>query len=239
MSKRKDTQAEDVPKSRMTAVRWKRFLELTIAGCKRAEAEKDVGLTSYCVQQHLITDNKAKEEYEEAQQSWRRSEQDPEVIEGVLESIMQGKTMAKACAPYVVEPATVYSWILNDTIWREKYETAREVGAEFWLDQTMDIANDGSNDTYLDDNGNARTAYDVVQRSKLRVDNLWRAMSKMNYKRYGDKQQVDQHVTQHVDQVEALDKARRRKEKAAQKRKDKREGVQAQAETQEERPPVH
>ena len=223
MAKRKTTKGEDVPKSGMTAALWKRFLELIIAGCKRAEAEKDVGLSSYCVQQHLITNSKAKEEYAAAQLAWMRSEQDPEVIEGVLAGIMAGLTMGKACAPFMIEPSKVYNWILKDPIWNEEYENAREIQAEKMLDDALDIAADGTNDLGVDAKGNVRTDHDVIQRSKLRVDQRRWQMGKMNFKRYGDKQQVDQHITQHVDQVEVLDKARRRKDAAAQKRKDTRD----------------
>ena len=64
-------------------------------------------------------------------------------------------------------------------------------------------------------------------------------MGKMNFKRYGDKQQVEQHITQHVDQVEVLDKARQRKDKAAQQRKDAREATASKEIVDPAAPTVH
>lgn len=53
-------------------------------------------------------------------------------------------------------------------------------------DGTRDIAYDGRNDTYRDDEGRVRVDYDVVARSKLRVENDWKYLAKMD-KRYHDK----------------------------------------------------
>ena len=54
-------------------------------------------------------------------------------------------------------------------------------------DEILAISDDGLNDTYTDDDGNVRTATDVVARSRLRVDSRKWMLSKMLPKVYGDK----------------------------------------------------
>lgn len=60
------------------------------------------------------------------------------------------------------------------------------------IEEADDIADDGSNDTYIDDDGNVKVNHDVIQRSKLRVEQRrWHA-SKLRPKKYGDRIQVEE-----------------------------------------------
>lgn len=69
----------------------------------------------------------------------------------------------------------------------KQYARAREAQADAMLEEIMEIADEGTNDTYEDENGNERTNQDVIARSRLRVDARKWAMSKMAPKKYGDK----------------------------------------------------
>lgn len=69
----------------------------------------------------------------------------------------------------------------------EMYARARERQADKLVADMIQIADDGSNDTYIDDNGNQKTDQDVVARSRLRVEARKWLAGKMNAKRYGDK----------------------------------------------------
>lgn len=83
--------------------------------------------------------------------------------------------------------STVFLWLSKDTAFSEQYARAREAQAEALLEDILEIADDGTNDTYLDENGNPRTDHDVVARSRLRVDTRKWAMSKLKPRRYGEK----------------------------------------------------
>lgn len=102
------------------------------------------------------------------------------------------------------EASTVYGWLLEaeaakakpedertkdeaaKVTFLEQYARARSIQADILAEETVDIADDGHNDTYLDDDGNRRTDYDVIQRSKLRVDaRKWYA-GKVAPKKYGE-----------------------------------------------------
>lgn len=54
-------------------------------------------------------------------------------------------------------------------------------------DELVEIADDGTNDTYEDDEGKVKTNYDVLGRSKLRSDVRQWLLSKALPKVYGNK----------------------------------------------------
>jgi hypothetical protein len=80
----------------------------------------------------------------------------------------------------------VCRWLFDDKEFQEKYVQAKALCAEKYADEIVDIADDGENDTYVDENGNQRTDHDVVQRSRLRVDARKWVASKLLPKVYGD-----------------------------------------------------
>jgi hypothetical protein len=87
----------------------------------------------------------------------------------------------------------VFRWLASNQIFREQYAHAREVQAESWADDIIEISDDGVNDTYKDEDGHERTNQDVIARSRLRVDTRKWLMARMAPKKYGDK--ITQEVT--------------------------------------------
>lgn len=90
----------------------------------------------------------------------------------ILEGLHNGKSLIAVCKEAGVAPRTVSGWKRKDETFRAAYARAREEGAESLVELAQEIANDGSNDTYTDDEGHTRTDHDVIARSKLRVDTL-------------------------------------------------------------------
>jgi len=79
----------------------------------------------------------------------------------------------------------------NHQAFCDQYVRAREAQADRLAEEILEIADDGSNDTYTDENGNERTNQEVVARSRLRVDARKWLASKMAPKKYGDKIQQE------------------------------------------------
>jgi hypothetical protein len=91
------------------------------------------------------------------------------------------------CAEGSPAESTVRAWALDDIEgFAAQYTRAREIGYERLADEILEISDDGSNDTYQTDNGEA-TNHDVIARSRLRVDSRKWMLSKMLPKKYGDK----------------------------------------------------
>lgn len=83
---------------------------------------------------------------------------------------------------------TVRSWAKDeDHPFAPQYAKARQEGYERMAEELLEIADDGSNDTYTDEDGNEHTHYDVIARSRLRVDTRKWLLSKCLPKIYGDK----------------------------------------------------
>lgn len=72
----------------------------------------------------------------------------------------------------------------------QRYAQAREDQADYLADQIVEISDDGRNDTYVDEKGRTKVDWDVVQRSKLRVDARKWVAAKLKPKRYGDRLQT-------------------------------------------------
>lgn len=118
----------------------------------------------------------------------------PELIDRICQQIADGKSVRTICAQDDMPGmSTIFEWLAKDSGFAEQYARARDMQADKYAEEIIQIADDGINDTYLDEDGNARTDHDVIARSRLRVDaRKWYA-SKLAPKKYGDR--VMQEVT--------------------------------------------
>lgn len=81
---------------------------------------------------------------------------------------------------------TVFRWLSGNPEFRHQYAQARESQAEAIADEILEISDDGTNDTQVDENGFERVNHDHIARSKLRVDSRKWLLSKLAPKKYGD-----------------------------------------------------
>jgi hypothetical protein len=81
---------------------------------------------------------------------------------------------------------TVCRWALKAPF-SEQYARAREIGYALMADDLLEIADDGRNDKFSDDDGHVMVDHDVIARSRLRVDTRKWLLSKCLPKIYGDK----------------------------------------------------
>jgi hypothetical protein len=85
----------------------------------------------------------------------------------------------------------VLLWVTeNREGFSDQYARARQAQAFGLADEILEIADDGSNDTYATDSGEM-TNYDVIARSRLRVDTRKWYLARVLPKLFGDKQQVE------------------------------------------------
>lgn len=118
-----------------------------------------------------------------------------DIANQICAGLMEGKSLRRVClADNMPSRTTVFEWLAANKEFADQYTRAREVQADVYAEDTIDIADDGSNDTYLDEDGNPRTDHDVIARSRLRVDaRRWYA-GKIRPKKYGDKVDVNHGV---------------------------------------------
>ena len=113
----------------------------------------------------------------------------PELAAVICARLAKGDSLRSICnTEGMPARSTVVDWIINDKEgFSAQYARARDVGLDEMADELFDIADDSTQDTIMDDNGNERTNSEVVARSRLRVDTRKWYLSKLAPKKYGDK----------------------------------------------------
>ncbi|WP_322979131.1 hypothetical protein [Pseudomonas sp. C11] len=105
-------------------------------------------------------------------------------------AIAEGMSLRSACAlPGMPDVSTVIRWLADEerAEFCAQYARAREDRADLLAEEILQIADDGRNDTQVDEDGNVFVDHDVIARSRLRVDARKWLASKMAPKKYGDK----------------------------------------------------
>lgn len=100
----------------------------------------------------------------------------PELGERICDLTAAGVTMTKLCTlEGMPTRMTLWRWLSGRVEgvppdFRERFNEARNLHLAFMASEILDIADDGSNDTYIDEKGNRRIDSDVIARSRLRVE---------------------------------------------------------------------
>lgn len=121
----------------------------------------------------------------------------PELGELICRRIASGETVrAIGRDPEMPDESTIRGWALdNKDGFFPQYTRAVQIRAGVWAEEIIEIADDGSNDTYTDPNtGMEKMNPEVVARSRLRVDTRKWMLSKVLPKVYGDKMDVSHGV---------------------------------------------
>lgn len=127
----------------------------------------------------------------------RPSKYTPELAREICRQLVEGKSLKKICDPEGMPyDSTVRDWIIDDREgFHAQYMRAIQARAITWGEEILTVADDGSNDTYIDPNtGQERMNAEVVARSRLRVDTRKWLLSKMLPKIYADKIDVNHGV---------------------------------------------
>lgn len=124
-------------------------------------------------------------------------EQKENILNAIFESIENGNSLRKSLIENKLSSSTFFIWIEEDKEKSKQYARATELRAEALLDEMMDIVDDTSSDYVGMDIGEGEASeivldkkpnYELIQRSRLRYDARKWLVSKLNPKKYGDKQ---------------------------------------------------
>ena len=110
-----------------------------------------------------------------------------ELAATICARLAEGESLRSICRDDAMpDKATVMRWAQDNLAFRDQYTRARDALVEHWAEEIVQISDDGTNDTYEDENG-TRANQDVIARSRLRVDTRKWLMARMAPKKYGDK----------------------------------------------------
>ena len=113
------------------------------------------------------------------------------IFEYVCQEIEKGKALRNVLKDEnMPSTSTFYQWLDNDEVKAKQYARATSVRADIIFDDILSIADENTNDTYINDNGIEVVNNDVIQRSRLRIDSRKWVLSKLNPKKFGDKTDI-------------------------------------------------
>jgi hypothetical protein len=119
-----------------------------------------------------------------------------ELAAAICARLEAGESLRSICRDDAM-PArdTVYRWVAENNAFSDQYVKARDIGLDSMAEETLEIADDGSNDWMEKKNADGSTYETVnsehIQRSRLRVDARKWYLSKLAPKRYGDSARVE------------------------------------------------
>lgn len=115
-------------------------------------------------------------------------------VKEILLEIMKGRSLTSILKTDergdLPSKVTFFEWLKEDEELTNQYARATELRAEVIFDDILSIADENTNDTYINDNGIEVVNNDVIQRSRLRIDSRKWVLSKLNPKKYGDKTDI-------------------------------------------------
>lgn len=224
---REKTRGGSGAKREVTQANWKVLLRYIANGASRREACKEAQISEATVIAYQITEPTAISDIKAAERAWIRRDWPMERVDEFLTLISVGKTGVDAAKEMDLmdgEHDQLMKLILHDPSMKKLYDEARQLQAETWADEMIDIADDSMGDVYItqDRNGNdiAKVDGESVRRSQLKIGTRQWLMARLHHERFGDRLQQNVTGDINVNHSDILDSARKRKETADQKRKE-------------------
>lgn len=133
----------------------------------------------------------------------------------ICERMSEGLSLKTICKDETMPLArTVYEWIEGIQQFRHNYARATNERGAAIFEESLDIADDGSNDWMVREGKDGATGWALngehVNRSRLRVETRKWFLSRMDPKKYGDKQHVEHSGDINLGLADRLEKARKR-----------------------------
>lgn len=121
----------------------------------------------------------------------RPCEYTQEIADEICAQLAEGKSLRTVCkAESMPSVTTVFAWMRKFPQFLKQYEISKAESADYLAEDTLDIADDGSNDwmaTNDPENPGYRANGEHIARSRLRVDTRKWIASKLKPKKYGEK----------------------------------------------------
>lgn len=116
---------------------------------------------------------------------------DAELAAKVLDLLAQSGSLRRVCRELGVSRNSIIPWVVDNTEgFGDAYARAKEHGIDTLVEETLDIADDGSNDYMETEHGQALNS-ESIQRSKVRVETRRWLAERLAPRRYGLRQGLD------------------------------------------------
>ena len=116
---------------------------------------------------------------------------DAELAAKVLDLLAQSGSLRRVCRELGVSRNSIIPWVVDNAEgFGDAYARAKEHGIDTLVEETLDIADDGSNDYMETEHGPALNS-ESIQRSKVRVETRRWLAERLAPRRYGLRQGLD------------------------------------------------
>lgn len=121
----------------------------------------------------------------------------PEVINSkmedkILEMLIDGFKISTIATKLGITRQTIYNKRKNSPNWDEAFAEAMRLRAAIIAEETLDIADDDSNDTFTDtETGQIKGNPTAVARAKVRISTRQKLLQYYDPSKYGDRSNVD------------------------------------------------
>jgi len=115
-----------------------------------------------------------------------------EVAQKICTRLAEGESLRSICSDDALPAkSTVLAWACDPAHpFSDQYTRAREVQAEVWADEIIDISDENDRDWIKGKDGQEIVNSEAIQRAKLRVDSRKWYLSKVLPKKYGERQVI-------------------------------------------------
>jgi hypothetical protein len=111
----------------------------------------------------------------------------PERLEAIFAGISLGRSARSMCVEVGISQRVLWNWLASDEQLMRQYLRAKELCIDAYAEEIIEISDDGSKDTYIDEKGKEVINREVIARAQLRIDaRKWYA-ARLAPKKYGDK----------------------------------------------------
>ncbi|SFN73625.1 hypothetical protein SAMN05216332_101425 [Nitrosospira briensis] len=114
----------------------------------------------------------------------------PELLDAIFAGISLGKSARAMCVEVGISQRVLWNWLARDEELMRQYLRAKELCVDAYAEEIIEISDDGSKDTYIDEKGRQVVDREVIARAQLRIDaRKWYA-ARLAPRKYGDKPPV-------------------------------------------------
>ena len=114
------------------------------------------------------------------------------IASAICTRLAAGETLRAICRDRSL-PAeeVVRGWVIDRPAFASAFKRAREIGYATLADQILEIADDASADSYVDEKGKPRADAEAIQRSRLRIETRKWLLMKVLPRVWGDRPDTD------------------------------------------------
>lgn len=127
----------------------------------------------------------------------RQSTYNPAKADEIVERLAEGEPLRQICRDeHMPKWRTVYDWLDAHPDFATRFAHARALGFDALAEESLDIADDGTNDWIERESKRTGQTYialneEAVSRSKLRIETRLKLLAKWDPKRYGERQAIE------------------------------------------------